>query len=360
MRRKFTVSALISLLMVAGQVLAPGLIKADEPGVPNCVRSDTTVKLSAVDVTNYHLAGWLCYQGSLENKTVQLLTSGLTYDHNYWDWPQQPANYSYVHAITNAGYAAFMYDRLGTGQSDKPDAVSLNLLTESYITHELVQGLRNGTVGGHAFSKIVSVGHSLGSAIAINEAASYQDIDGLVVSGFAHQPNVTNFASIAATLTPVQLDPQFANAGLPLGYITTGTNTRGDDFYYTPNADPAVISYDEQTKQTGTAGEFATFGNSLLPTATLPISVPVIVAVGQKDRLICDNGLLFACNTDADLLARESSGYNSHTCLETYALPNAGHDINLHLTSGDWFARAITWTNDRIGTNGTAPNNPCV
>src|SRR5256885_6393086 len=86
----------------------------------HCQQVTRTVTLSPADPTSYHLVGWLCADGRLANKTVQLLLSGLTYDHNYWNWPQRPQRYSYVRVAVDAGYATFNIDRLGVGLSDHP------------------------------------------------------------------------------------------------------------------------------------------------------------------------------------------------------------------------------------------------
>jgi pimeloyl-ACP methyl ester carboxylesterase len=51
--------------------------------------------------------------------TVQLLVHGTTYNHNYWDWPEDPETHSHVRAALQAGYATFNVDRLGVGQSTK-------------------------------------------------------------------------------------------------------------------------------------------------------------------------------------------------------------------------------------------------
>lgn len=95
-------------------------------------------------------------------------------------------------------------------------------------------------------------GHSLGSIIGVQQAATYHDVDGLVVTGFLHTYG-PGIAVLLANLYPSALDPRFATLGLDLGYLTTKPGTRGPTFYYLPNADPAVIALDEQTKELGTA-----------------------------------------------------------------------------------------------------------
>jgi hypothetical protein len=42
------------------------------------------------------------------------------FDGSYWDFAATDQDYSYVSAAAKAGHATFRYDRLGTGNSEKP------------------------------------------------------------------------------------------------------------------------------------------------------------------------------------------------------------------------------------------------
>jgi hypothetical protein len=194
--------------------------------------------------------------------------------------------------------------------------------------------------------------------VTATEAGTYNDADGVIITGLTHVPNGLQ-ASFLASYGPAQLDPKFAGAGLPLGYLTTFPGTRGTSFYNAANADPAVIALDEQLKATSTAGETATVGVGFAP-LSLGINAPVLVAMGQKDQLFCQPLLLLSCDTGTAVASRESLFYNQHACLEGYALPNSGHDINLHYNATDWFAAATAWSNKRVGTNATLPTTPCL
>jgi len=60
------------------------------------------------------------------------------------------------------------------GLSDHPDPIQVvQTALEVSITHELIQMLRAGSIGSIKFSKIVGVGHSLGSALTNNITATY-------------------------------------------------------------------------------------------------------------------------------------------------------------------------------------------
>ena len=60
------------------------------------------------------------------------------------------------------------------------------------------------------------------------------------------------------------------------------------------------------------------------------------------------------CSTASTLLAAEKFFYSGTSCLEAYVLPDAGHDLNLHLNAPDFFAVAARWSDRWIGSSGSA------
>src|SRR5262249_47501186 len=193
----------------------------------------------------YHVAGQLCYKPNNKN-IVHLLASGATYSRAYWDFPLQPQRYSYVRALTNAGYATFNFDRIGIGESDHPPADQVTVQANAFVVHQIVQALRDGRLGN--FVKVILVGHSLGSGIAIIESGQYGDVDGLILTGFLHALGPA-FLNLPASVYPAQNDPRFAAQNLPDGYLTRIPGA-GTLFYLTSKADPDVIALDELTKET--------------------------------------------------------------------------------------------------------------
>ena len=96
--------------------------------------------------------------------TVQLLVHGTTYNHNYWDWPEDPETHSHVRAALQAGYATFNVDRLGVGQSTKPASQLVTLAATVDTLHQVVTKLRSGAIGNHKFTRVVYFGSSLSTA----------------------------------------------------------------------------------------------------------------------------------------------------------------------------------------------------
>jgi pimeloyl-ACP methyl ester carboxylesterase len=181
--------------------------------------------------------------------TVQVLVHGATYNHDYWDFGKVDGRrYSYARDVAAHGFPTFAFDLIGSGNSSHPPSDQVTLQSTAFVAHQIVQGLRNGSITGIQFGKVIIVGHSLGSTVVWEEAINYGDVDGVIVTGAAHSL-ATLFGKLAATsFYPAVKDPKFANSGLDAGYLTTVPGTRASLFYSSPDADPAVIARDEERK----------------------------------------------------------------------------------------------------------------
>lgn len=239
---------------------------------------------------------------------------------------------------------------------------------------------------GTAYSKVVIVGHSLGSLIAWYEAGTYHDVDAVVVSGILHSINDAGVASFVTTLYPAALDPRFLGRIIDPGYLTTLPGTREASFYYAPATDPNVVRTDESLKETITVpeatGVFAMelpgvlsplsqpvcaslaglcngVASSVLYGITRDITVPVLDVVGQYDSLLCGGpGSANQC-ADVGAVRQAERAYFTgiaQRCLVLAELPNSGHDVNLEPNAQSWFALASNWsqfTLEQTDSNGT-------
>jgi pimeloyl-ACP methyl ester carboxylesterase len=289
------------------------------------------------------VAAWLCARGDLTStRTVQVLLAGNTYGSTYWDFPYRPEHYSYVHWMTDAGYVTLNVDRIGTGESSRPAALLVNMETNAWVIEQVVAKLADGTLAGTAFSKIILVGHSYGSAVGMLVASRTSAVDGLIVSGMLHGVGYGYLFNVSAMTLP-QLDRRFAGMRLPLGYLTTQPGRR-DVFYWKPGTEPAVLTIEESTKDTMTATEAATQPQGL--TASLALSVPVLSVVGDRDATFCGVPL---CSQPGSAAALEPLFYSPAAQLELHVVPDAGHSLNLHLNAPTWFALAQQWLDRRFG-----------
>lgn len=123
---------------------------------------------------------------------VQILSSGISFDHSYWFFGGPHSQYNYVKAATEIGYSTLSYDRIGTGKSTKANPYTLQQTgVHVEILKTLTSHLRDGNLSMYAKqpipkpAKIVHVGHSYGSTYTAMLARMYPSItDGIVLTGF--------------------------------------------------------------------------------------------------------------------------------------------------------------------------------
>ncbi len=343
-------------VLCAFTLLVPSGAWAKEGGL-RCEELTFDVNLSPSDPTVYSVFGVLCSRGSLHKKTIQITLHGATYSHLYWDWPYQPEAYSYMRRATAAGYAVLNLDRIGIGQSDRPPAGDVTIQANAYVVHQIVQALRDGDLVVHSFGRIRAdrvalVGHALGSAVSIQEAVTYGDVDGVVLTGVSHTVTPV-LGSILSSFYPASLDPRFAGQSIPAGYRTSQPGSRGV-FYSLPSMDPLVLAIDEQTKETVTTGELGTAVPALGLSGSL--HVPVLVVVGDLDRSFCSPP---SC-TASGSLASEPSFYPPDACAEAVAIADAGHGLNLQLQAPQAYGAILDWLDRRVGSDTKRPApSPC-
>jgi pimeloyl-ACP methyl ester carboxylesterase len=340
---KLAVSVFACSLLLGGAVAAP---TADAASV-SCAQTDLPVTspdvlpLMASSAPVVH--GQLCVPAGQSVDTVQLLVHGGTYNRLYWDFPYEPDQYSYQRDMAAHGYATFAVDLLGAGQSGKRLSLPLTLWAQAASLHTIIGQLRSGQVLSTPFSRVIIVGHSVGSGIVASEASTYHDVDGVILTGVTHIPSVPALGLGAA----LGLEPAFLSSigstSDPL-YFTTNPGARGPLFYNSADADPNVIATDEATKDQVSVpgmGTVAVFG--IVAPVTLGINVPVFQAVGQDDVLFCGPLALRDCSSASALRAQEAPFYSPAAKLSVYVLANAGHSIALHRDAGDYRDATRSW-----------------
>jgi pimeloyl-ACP methyl ester carboxylesterase len=310
-----------------------------------CTQHTLQVRIADPGPASSTLFGQLCYRGSQAPATVQLLVHGITYNHIYWDFPVGGGYYSYVRAATLVGYATFNVDQIGAGNSSHPLSTELDVSAGAVALHDTITALRSGAVGGAAFSHVIFVGHSLGSAHSWVEVSRYHDVDAVMVTGATHTFPPSALAASLAAAYPATLDPRFADSGLDPGYITSRPGTRAGLFYYPATTDPQVVAADEASKDTGTLAQL----NQALPMFMSPppadapsrqITVPVLVIVGEKDALFCSPD----CSNSAAVQQFEAQYYAPEAHLRLVVIPSTGHDLALSTTAPVTDAVALAWS----------------
>ncbi|MET0233626.1 MAG: alpha/beta hydrolase [Kibdelosporangium sp.] len=338
MRSRRLVPAMVGALVAALLSIPAAPVHAAVP----C--QDLTLPVTHAGRTE-QIYGKLCRPANA--RTIQVLVPGASYNSAYWDFPYAPETRSFRLAMNKAGFATLTLDRLGTGRSSRPLSVTLTSFTQARVVHQVIQALRTGK-GAPKFGRIILGGHSVGSAIAIIEAGTYQDVDGVLVTGLTHGVNALGAVPILASLIPATLDRKFLLKGYDPGYLTTRAGTRFSDFHSPGIRIPGVGETDERTKDVFAAGEVV---DTVLLGATLPysrkIKVPVLLVMG-RDPAFC--GLTAPDCSTADTLLRNESGYYSPAArLKTFVLPSYGHSLNLAPDAPTYHSVVQNWAKSTVG-----------
>ncbi|KAH9832772.1 hypothetical protein Tdes44962_MAKER00253 [Teratosphaeria destructans] len=301
----------------------------------NIVQNTTTS-----DIFNIH--GNLCIPKSfVKNNVLQIATHGIAFDSRYWDVQLQPETHSYVEAALQAGYAVFTYDRLGTGQSDRPDAYTvvqgpveleilrqLTLMGRDGSLYTLAAKQRNPAIPAFASlappSKVVHIGHSWGSVLTAAFMAKYANLtDGTILTAYILSEY---FGSAGSTSFSVE-DAASHGFNRSEGYLVPAKNGIQNIFFggnlstaYTPE----FLDYADAIKQPATVGEFASaYSISALPGPDF--EGPVQLFLAEFDFYVCRGDCKGLAN-----MTQLNETYPKATAIEVYIQPNAGHGLPLH------------------------------
>jgi pimeloyl-ACP methyl ester carboxylesterase len=313
------------------------------------------VPVTVENVPDAKLYGELCVPKGRTPSTVQLLVHGTTYNHNYWDWPENPDTHSHVRAALAAGYATFNVDRLGVGQSTKPASHLVTLAATVDTLHQVITKLRTGAIGNHRFSKVVYFGSSLSTAYGWVEASLHDDIDAFVMTGLLHFTRPTFLGLVKQNLHTVCEDPTFSKSGLDCGYITNRTGSKAAFFYNAPNADRHVIDTDEQLKDvvSGLLIEQSVPLVLAQPPAESPsrfIKVPTLLVLGEEDMTASGSDGIVC--TDQSVKAAEAPYYPQVPGgIDVHVVANTGHSLPLHRNGRSTAQYIMEWLDRRVGAH---------
>lgn len=215
----------------------------------------------------------------------------------------KPEEYSYADAAVKKGYSILTYDRLGTGESEKPNAYDIvQIPTEIEILAGLTKLARSGKLissskvssatNGKTIvpdfqpSKIIQVGHSFGSYLIAGMLARYGNLsDGAILTGFL----ITNLDRM---LDVLHYDHEFARQHDPVrfgdyssGYFVLNTESCLQKLFFRKGAfEPELLTYAEKIKAPEAVGEYASEGTSPLSPA-LEFRGPIQVSLKQTPSL---------------------------------------------------------------------------
>ncbi|MCB0172847.1 MAG: alpha/beta hydrolase [Anaerolineae bacterium] len=315
------------VLVILFSALLPAAALADN----NIVVQQLSFPVTLSDGNTYTIAGYLYYQGSYQNKPLQVLVHGGGYNHLYWDVPSINNNkYSYARYMAEEKYAVLAIDQLGTGQSSKPNGDFVTLAETASAIHQVIGQMRSGNNAlGQPFNKIVLVGHSFGSINAITVQATYHDADALVITALGHVPHELPFTN------------EFLAELAQYEYFTLPPEVRSAVFYSAPAADPDVIAYDNANLiDQITRGQLFTTFAAIFNDSVAQVSGPVLVQLGQNDAL-----------WPASYANGEAAYWTSASSITVQSLPDVGHSFNTHLDNKRGWKQISQWLSATAGWN---------
>ncbi|CAE6403102.1 hypothetical protein ACGC1H_005056 [Rhizoctonia solani] len=279
---------------------------------------------------------------------------GINFDHSYWEFGYSK-EYNFIEAANQAGYAVLTYDRLGVGQSDKPDGIDVvQSSTEVEILHQFIQQSR----ASGKYSKVLGIGHSYGSIQLTGIAAKYPaDLDAVILTGYAPSMASVPLAFTGWAQTLANQQPDVATrarwSSLPSGssvmsdqsYMGTGSSSAdrfaffAEGFY---DEDAFQLAYN--TKQTHTLGEFLTIAEPVSKPAT-DYKGHTYVVTGEKDLIFCGGNCLQKATTvpGNSLLDDTKTLYPNAASFSTYVPPGAGHALFTHHGTDKTISQILAW-----------------
>jgi pimeloyl-ACP methyl ester carboxylesterase len=288
--------------------------------------------------STWQTAAWLTVPGVRSRDELHVLLHGAAYDHRYWDWPDEPERYSYTRWAAGAGIATLAVDRIGNGSSSRPPGRENTVAAQSAVVADLVRAVRHGLDDVPPFTRVVLVGHSLGSVIAGHAAAVHGCADAVVLTGYLPTPSRTprNRRLVDDGFVPALERFPHLRGLVDDDYVAPIGGGRARVMYRSDQADPLVVEIDEQLTGTATRGELDSAGAA--GDLIRAMKGPTLVVVGQYDRFIGarssgDDGYVLAARCAGDL------GPQFHF----EVVHDTGHCLNLHRTAHDAYNLINRW-----------------
>lgn len=238
--------------------------------------------------------------GESETRPLVILVHGASDTHAVFDFAP---GFSAARSLAGRGFGVLAVDRVGYGASSRPNGDSLDFATHAGYLHEVVQDVRNGALG-FTPPAVILLGPSLGADVILVEAATYHDVDGVVVVSHTNQ--------LQPELFTVDVDAWFAQGP----YFDFGVDFRTHFFYAEPWAISWMIDRDNATRSLVPRAEILSALTNQSAFARAEIDVPVLLMQAEHDALFVpqDDSALFTSSPDVTykLLRRTGHKLFSH------------------------------------------------
>ncbi|KUJ13619.1 alpha/beta-hydrolase [Mollisia scopiformis] len=302
----------------------------------NATRRDTLTAFQPIvgNVTaasQYNIGATFCAPKTkgTKSETVLLLTHGSMQGREYWNPAFSGSDpYNFVKHALNAGYSVFLYDRIGNGQSSRPDPVTevqypvqVEMLT---TLAKLVKTRQSLYTLGVKVNKIVHVAHSFGSFIALSSTASSPTglVDGVVLTGFSGYFQWLSLFTSGGQARVAALSQPSNWGSLPHGYLTpVDIYALSYGGFKSPYFDHGIAQSLFDQQYPFAIGELLSAGATVLNLSA--IEVPVQVVEGAYDLTACGGNCIGVVNETASFFPNSKN-------VEVNGSFNAGHFLNYH------------------------------
>lgn len=308
----------------------------------------------------YTIRGTYC-KSTVKNKNnnrLQFLVHGVLGSRHEWTGedadglkPYHGTNYSYVDYVTERGYDTLAIDRLGNGQSDRPDPV-LNVQLPSQIetTKSVLDKVKQGRLG-KKYQNIIYVGQSYGSMLGHGIATKYPNvINAYILNGWSNAVSNSSIPTLYdLNFFPAKVVNSKKYGQLPPGYLapTTPKGFQNIDYYHGDNNkyfDQGMADRESGTLGTATIGELYT--TVLNPIPATDYKGHVLVITGQYDAWFCSRDAIFDpgnCGLGSGSLPAKSKAAFPNADYSYHIPHNTGHAIQFHYTQKQSFAKSLAW-----------------
>ncbi|MFV8053043.1 alpha/beta hydrolase [Mycobacterium sp. 48b] len=287
------------------------------------------------------LSGWLTVPDNIRRDELHVLVHGAGADHRYWDWPMEPDRYSYVTWATARGIATLNLDRIGCGHSSRPPGAEVTVSAQADGIAQVIDAMRNNQIASvPAFSRIVLVGHSIGSVICGTSVASHGGPDALVLTGYLPVDGTAEMGDELfdfAFVPAVEGKPELA--GLVDGdYLVPREGLGVDELrFWGPATNPAVMAFDGAIKGAATKAELR--DAALAGPHIRTVTAPTLALVGEHDALLIDTNLGESTTFDTVERVRKTVA----STFATEVVPGAGHMQCLQRNAHDTYSAMERW-----------------
>lgn len=311
------------------------------------MRSDTTTLTSPQDGLGLFVRTWL---PDGEAKAVVQLTHGMA---------EHSARYErFAQALTDAGYAAWIHDHRGHGETSSAPA-ERGYYADDHGWDTAVEDIHAVSLAAqqaHPGLPLFFFGHSMGSLLGRDYVTRYgQDLTGAVFSGTAAHPGLLGKVGQGLATVESRIRGRRATSRL-MNTMTFGSYNRGfrptdTDFDWLSRDRDEVRAYVEDPRcgEVFTAGFFADLLGGLNRlhglAARVPHDLPLLVVSGDRDPVGGKDGAGVRDIADAF-----RAGGVEDVTLELF--PGARHELLNETNRDEVTDLVIGWLDDHLPTKG--------